>query len=210
MKSTRPYAQRVRADRSHATHQRILEAVLALVAERGTAHAPLSDVAARAGVSVQTVLRRFGSAEGLRAQALHYADALIRLERASPVGDTDAAVAAVAGQYERRADAMLALLAVETTDATARRLTTVARAAHRAWVEQVWAADLSRIADPVREELTDLLVVATDLHTWRSLRRERGLSPPQTEARMRRLVRAVLADTDHSDSDPVPEGGPDG
>jgi len=45
----------------------------------------------------------------------------------------------------------------------------------------------------VREELTDLLVVATDVYTWKLLRRDRGLDRPTAEARVRHLIVAVLA-----------------
>lgn len=193
MKS-RPYAQQVRADRSRETHQRILDAHVALVAERGALRVPLADVAVKAGVTVQTVLRHFGSADVLRARTRAYADELVRLERAAPVGDAAAAVSAVVKQYEARADAMLVVLAHEPTDAAARRLATAARAAHREWLERVFAGAVSGCAPVAREEVVDLLVVATDLQTWRLLRRETGLSRQRTEERMLRLVRAVLTD----------------
>ncbi len=194
MKS-RPYTQAARADGRRETHRRILDAHIALVAERGALRVPLAEIAEKAGVTVQTVLRHFGSAEGLRAATHDYAQELVRLERAVPVGDAAAAVAAVVAQYEARADAMFVLLAHETTDEGARRLTTGARAAHREWAGRVFADVLAGCAPAAREELVDLLVVATDLQTWRLLRRELGLSPRSTEERMLRLVRAVLADT---------------
>ena len=41
--------------------------------------------------------------------------------------------------------------------------------------------------------LVDLLVVATDVYTWKLLRRDRRLSVARTRERMEALVRAVLA-----------------
>ena len=189
----RPYVQRVRAERSAETHTRILEAVVALVAERGTPDVTLAEVAMRAGVSVQTVLRRFGSGDGLRAEMLEHALRLVREERRSPTGDLAAAVAAVVDQYERRGDAVLALLAHEATSAQVREFTDQGRLEHRRWVERVFQPALHGAAEPDREELTDVLVVATDIATWRLLRRDRGLSRADVEARMRRLVSAVVA-----------------
>ncbi len=196
---TRSYTQTARADGRRETHRRILDAHIALVAERGALRVPLADVAEKSGVTVQTVLRHFGSADGLRAATHDYAQQLVRLERAVPVGDAPAAVAAVVAQYEARADAMLVLLAHEATDEGARRLTTGARAAHRDWVRHVFADVLAGLVPAAREELVDLLVVATDLQTWRVLRREIGLSHRRTEERMLRLVRAVLADSTAAD-----------
>ena len=41
--------------------------------------------------------------------------------------------------------------------------------------------------------MVDLLVVATDVYTWKLLRRDRRLSVRRTCERMESLVRAVLA-----------------
>ncbi len=42
---------------------------------------------------------------------------------------------------------------------------------HRDWVETIFALRSS----PGGEDLVDLLVVATDVYTWKLLRRDRGL-----------------------------------
>ncbi len=70
------------------------------------------------------------------------------------------------------------------------RITERGKALHRAWVEEVFAPDLAGAPDP--EELTDLLVVATDVYTWKLLRRDRGLGRDRTERRMRHLVTRLL------------------
>jgi AcrR family transcriptional regulator len=49
-----------RAEAAEATGERILDAALELFGERPTDQIPLDEVASRAGVSVQTVIRRFG------------------------------------------------------------------------------------------------------------------------------------------------------
>jgi hypothetical protein len=66
------------------------------------------------------------------------------------------------------------------------------RRIHRDWVEEVFAPQLADLAD--REELVDLLVIATDVLTWKILRRDSGLDRASTCQRMRRLVTAVLLD----------------
>ena len=59
----RPYALGKRASTSEETRRRILEAIVALHAERGIAVTTAVDVAARADVSVGTVTRYFPSLE---------------------------------------------------------------------------------------------------------------------------------------------------
>ena len=61
---------------------------------------------------------------------------------------------------------------------------------HREWVEEVFAPQLAARRD--RKELVDLLVVATDLLTWKILRRDGGMDRSTTCKRMLRLIRAVL------------------
>jgi hypothetical protein len=57
-------------------------------------------------------------------------------------------------------------------------------------VQEVFAPYVAGADDP--EELTDLLVVATDVYTWKLLRRDRGLGRDRTERRMRHLVDRIL------------------
>jgi len=64
------------------------------------------------------------------------------------------------------------------------------RQVHREWAEEVFAPQLASRRD--REELVDLLVVATDLLTWKILRRDGGMDRSTTSERMLRLVQASL------------------
>jgi hypothetical protein len=97
--------------------------------------------------------------------------------------------------YERRGDSVLLLLAQEATEPFAREVTSSGRALHRRWVQDTFAPLLTAGADAgaAAEVAVDLLVVATDVYTWKLLRRDRGLSVARTRSRMESLVRAVLA-----------------
>ncbi len=55
----RPYEKRRRAEHERATHRKILDAALALIAESGAASLTVSAVARRAGVQRLTVYRHF-------------------------------------------------------------------------------------------------------------------------------------------------------
>jgi hypothetical protein len=48
---------------------------------------------------------------------------------------------------------------------------------------------------PPADERVDLLVVATDVYTWKLLRRDRGLDRANAEHRVHTLICAVLATT---------------
>ena len=65
----RPYRMVARAKSTEATGERILDATVELFWERLADQIRLEDVAAVAGVTVQTVIRRFGTKEELFAAA---------------------------------------------------------------------------------------------------------------------------------------------
>src|SRR5690349_7298305 len=189
MKATRSYTMRARAETTEATRRRIRESVNALSEERLSLEIVLADVAERAGVSVQTVLRHFGSKENLFAASLAHRLTQVRAERATPAGDVTAAVAAITASYEREGDWMLAILTQERVDETCAQIVNRGRAVHREWVSTAFAPQLA--GRPDREALVDLLVVATDLYTWKLLRRDAGRNRATTTERMLHLVRAV-------------------
>ena len=193
MKSTRGYTMTHRARAVGETRQRILDASVALHAERLVADISLEDVAGRAGVSVQTVLRHFGSRTGLVEASVEHAREAVVAERRTPVGDVAAAVRTIVDHYERRGDGVLVMLAQEPHQELMARVTADGRRLHRAWVEEVFAPHLDAAAD--RATLTDLLVVATDVYTWKLLRRDRGLARDLTENRIHLLVRSLLGTT---------------
>jgi AcrR family transcriptional regulator len=190
MNATRPYTMTTRARGVEGTRARIIEACVALHGERPVTDIALEDVAARAQVSVQTLLRHFGSRSGLEEASFERARQAVADERRTPVGDVGAAVHVIVDHYERRGDQALLMLAQERHQELMARITEHGKAMHRAWVAEVFAPFITGADDA--EALTDLLVVATDVYAWKLLRRDRGLSRERTESRIRRLVEALL------------------
>lgn len=190
VKPARSYTMRARAESTTRTREQILDAVIALSEERLSVEIILADVAARAGVTVQTVLRHFGSRQGLFEQAQARRVARVRAERATPVGDPASAVRTIVAFYDRLGEWSLRLQAQEHSDELSRQTVVLGRRVHREWVEEVFAPQL--IARRDRKELVDMLVVATDLLTWKILRRDGRMDRSTTCKRMLRLVRAVL------------------
>ena len=198
MKTTRTYTMTARAEAAERTRTRILDAAVDLATTRLLAEITLDDIAAHAGVSVQTVLRRFGNRAGVIEAAHAHATAEVDLERQAPVGNVSAALAVLVEHYERRGDGVVLLLAQEGSDEQVRQITTAGRRLHRDWVQRVFAPYLRPDATP--DELLDLLIVATDVLTWKQLRRDLRLNRATAELRMRRLVTALIQDqTQHQE-----------
>jgi AcrR family transcriptional regulator len=190
LKRTRTYEMRVRAESTIKTREQIMDAVIDLSEEKLSLEIVLADVAERAGVSVQTLLRHFGSRSGLFEQAQSRQVEQVRAERATPVGDAAAAVRTIVVFYDRLGEWSLRLQAQEHSDPLSRQTVELGRRVHREWVEEVFAPQLAGRRD--REELVDLLVVATDVLTWKILRHDGGMDRSTTCERMLRLVHAIL------------------
>ena len=195
MKTTRTYRQTNRAAAAEETRQRIMGAAFTLQSERLSSEISLDDIADRAGVSVQTILRRFGTRAGLFDETVAWANEKVADERRAPAGDIPTALRILVDHYELRGDMALMMLAQETTYAHVRRLSDAGKDMHRTWVADVFAPQLAHLSGAGREEALDLLVIATDVYTWKLMRRDRGLSRNQTERRINALVAAVLAAT---------------
>jgi len=191
MPSERGYSMANRSMAAARTRERILQMTVALATEKLTVEIVLADVAARAGVTVQTILRHFGSKDGLFGEAVEFATAEVVTERDAPVGDVCAAVRVIADHYEARGDWVIALLGQEASDERIRAVTSGGKHLHRSWVEQVFAPQIAAAADA--DGAADLLTVATDVYTWKLLRRDRQLDRERTEQRIRSLVDAIIA-----------------
>ncbi len=190
MKSTRTYTMSIRADSVAETRQRIIAAFFELGRERMFPDISLDDVAAAAGVSVQTILRHFKSRAGLTEATMDHAIATVTQERQAPVGDVEAAVAVIVGHYEDRGQTALLMLAQESSDPQVAELARRGRAMHRTWVRDVFAP----FAGP-RDPLIDLLIVATDVYTWKLLRIDRRYSRARTEQLIHRMATSLLEGT---------------
>jgi AcrR family transcriptional regulator len=97
----RPYRMQARAQAAAATGERILDAAVAVFWQRPVDEIPLEEVARRAGVSLQTVIRRFGGKQGLFAAAAQRETERVRRQRdQAPVGDVRRAVRNLLDHYE--------------------------------------------------------------------------------------------------------------
>src|SRR5689334_19568277 len=111
MKTTRTYTQTARAAAAEETRLRIIEAAFSLQAERLSSEISLDAVAERAGVSVQTVLRKFGSKAALIEESVRHVNARIVEERRVPAGDVPGAIRVLLDHYDAHGDFALLMLA---------------------------------------------------------------------------------------------------
>lgn len=188
----RSYEMRARKDTTEATYNAIVQAALDSVAAKRSLSVTLGSVADRAGVTVKTVLRHFGSRDALIDAAWSRALHDVVLERSAPPGDHEGALTVLIEHYELRGDMVLGLLAEEDEDPRARQICDSGRLGHRGWVADVFGPELPAEAVE-RSRLVDALAVATDVYGWKLLRRDRGLSVDEVRDRMLLMTSAILA-----------------
>jgi AcrR family transcriptional regulator len=183
MKTQRAYSMELRAAAAEATRERILGAAADAFLEHWYDDVTIASVAERAGVSGQTVVNHFGGKEQLAAAAYdRLAEQVVAKRYAPAAGDVRALVEALLEDYETTGGSVVRLLALEEKVPSLRPLLARGRAGHREWVETMFGAP----------ELTGELVVATDVYTWKLLRRDQGLSRDETVASILKIVEALL------------------
>jgi AcrR family transcriptional regulator len=191
----RPYRMSARADAAQATLDRVLTVAVELFTELPYEDVSLDAVAARAGVAKRTVLRRFGSKDALFGEAMQRAvGEMIQHRNAASVGDIEAAIANVVGQYERWGDNRLRLLAQEDRIPVVAEWVRGGREWHWGWVERVFAPLLEGESGATRKRHVAALVAVTDVYTWKLLRRDAGLSRDDVELALRELLAPLMGD----------------
>ncbi|MEW6582254.1 MAG: helix-turn-helix domain-containing protein [Actinomycetota bacterium] len=189
----RAYRMVARAEAAAATGERILDAAVELFWERPGEQAPLDEVARRAGVTVQTVIRRFGGRDGLLAAAAdREAERVGRQRNEAPVGDPRGAVRVLVDHYEEMGDRVLRLLAEEQRVPALGELADRGRAFHRDWCARVFPSALEGRTGVERRRRLAQLVAICDVYTWKLLRRDAGLSRRQTELALLELLEGLL------------------
>jgi len=182
----RAYSSPIRREAAERTRIEILDATIALAYELERTDLTLEQIATRAGRSVQTLLRHFGSLDALIEAAVQRGTAQVARERSAPDGDIAGAIELLVAHYELRGRFVLRVLAREPAEET---VSGPGRLLHRGWVQHVFARAIALASDP--DALTDVLVVATDVYAWKLLRLDRGLSADEVTLRMRLMTEAL-------------------
>lgn len=188
----RAYRQSARAAAAEATGERILDAFADHLRRQWFDEIRLEDVAQDAGVTIQTVIRRFGSKEGLLDAMHERLGGEIRQRREVAPGDIAGAIASIVEDYEKVGDLIMRTLAQEDRYAAVRAMTDVGRAMHREWIGKAFEPWLERLAPDDRRRASDALVVAGDIYVWKLIRRDMQRPVAEYRALVEKLCAAAI------------------
>ena len=191
-KTKRNYQMKKRAESSVQTAQDIYIATVELWHERSIQHITLDAIAARAGVSIRTIIRRFGSKKGLFEACIQNTEPESEREKAT-VGNIEEAIHYLLMDYEAHGDAIIKTLAIEDELEVAQITLESGRKYHQAWCARIFAPFLSSNDDVASEQTLRCFIVATEFYLWKLMRRDLKYSFEETKETLLKLVKAIVA-----------------
>jgi len=192
MSETRTYRKKARAQSEEATGKAILDAAYHEFSRELFDRVTLNRIAELSGVTVQTVIRRFSSKEELFRQFALREEKRILMQRNVPEEEgLESAIHALIGHYERDGDFVINFLAQENQFEEVKKITDHGRKVHMEWVEKYCRHLLKGETEEEREQKLFAAIAATDIGTWKLLRKEYGMEPEIIAGVMMRLLNGI-------------------
>jgi AcrR family transcriptional regulator len=189
----RQYRMKARARSTEATREAILDAVEVAFEELFYDEITLEAIAERAGVTVQTILRHFGSKESLYAASMLHVGNKMGTDRGLvPVGNVKEIVDDLVDHYEKWGNRVLRILVQEDRVPAIHQVADIGRVFHTQWCAEAFSPGLKGLRGAKRERRLAQFVTCTDIYTWKLLRRDRELSPKETKLAMRELIEPLM------------------
>ena len=185
-----------RAEAARATGEAILDAACAAFGRERFDRVTLNEIATSSGVTVQTVIRRFGSKEDLFEAVARREGARVVADRMVDAdADLDTALITLLHHYEEDGDVVLHLAAQEQESDPVRDVVLRGRRVHREWVERHCRDLFAGVRGRERERRVHAAIAATDLSTWKLLRRDLALERTEVAEIMKKLLSGLAEET---------------
>ncbi|WP_375785169.1 TetR/AcrR family transcriptional regulator [Bradyrhizobium sp. Pha-3] len=179
----------------------------ALLAERWFDEITLDDIAAAAGTTRQTVIRRFGSKTGVLSAMAAQMDVSIQSQRwSTPAQSVAEIVTLLIDDYERTGDIIVRTLGQEARIPEFAAVLDRGRKGHRGWIKDMFKAWLDKLDGQARGDRLAQLLVQTDVWIWHLLRRAQGHSAAQTHRLMTQAIERLLREDPTTDPVSIEKG----
>jgi Bacterial regulatory proteins, tetR family len=189
---TRKYEMSSRAQAAEKTSNEIMRALGELWLIHSIHEITLDMIAEKAGVTVRTVLRKYGSKEGLMEAATEKDPVGIKsIKDTAIAGDIEMAATTLMKEYEYSGMAVIRTLAVENEFPFASKVLNKGRKFHKEWCERVFKPFLPKKADKNYHIMVGAFYAATDIYKWKLLRKDMGYSPEDTEKIFIKTIQAL-------------------
>ena len=193
-KATRHYLQGARASQTEANAKSIVQSAVQLIySVQRISEITLEDIAQKSGLTVRTILRRFGSRDGVLDAA--FAELSKKIEQdllPTTPGDIEAALRSLLQLYEKNGDLNVKALQQEHELPLLQKLMEHGREEHRAWVASAFAPCLAHLDERARDQRITELYAATDVYLWKLFRRDLRIGKNRTAEAFRDLVFGIV------------------
>lgn len=191
--TSRGYRQQARATAAEERTDRILKAALDLFLELPYEQVTLAAVADRAGVGLQTLIRRVRTKDGLVEAVNGWIVPAITSHRGQPRSFTPEDMAeTVCSHYERWGAATGRTIKQEDSSPALKASADSGRRAHRDWVAACSADVLEPLPEAEARAVLARLVTVTGVEAWLVLSRDCGLPPQEVRRSVAHLVVGAL------------------
>ncbi|GAB2603069.1 TetR/AcrR family transcriptional regulator [Pseudactinotalea suaedae] len=190
----RKYRMSARAEAAELTAERIVDAMLERLRTTPYERVRLEDVAADAGVTAQTVIRRFGGKPMLMTATVERELGRIATRREAAIGASpEQTIRALVDHYEIYGLLILKTYSEAPLVAGLPELAARGRAYHVDWCRRAFAEHLAvGLDDATRGRRLAQIVAVCDATTWRILRVDGDLTPAATERATTELLTPLL------------------
>jgi AcrR family transcriptional regulator len=196
MNARRAYDMTGRTAAAAQTAERITSTAMGLLKTEPVADITLNDIAAGAGVTVQTVLRRFGDRDSVFAAAIEgFALEVFAQRGRASSDDLDDAVTNLVDHYEQWGALVIKMISEQAASPALRATVEGGAEFHRDWCSRVFADSLAGLPRPDRMRRTAQLTAICDVRTWDLLRRQGRLSRAQTHQALVELLEPLTIST---------------
>jgi AcrR family transcriptional regulator len=191
----RPYNKVARERAQQRTREALLNAADAELYEDRWQQTTLQALSAKAGVTKQTLLRHFGSKDGLLLQALIRGAAHVLEQRwSAQPGNIDLTVENLLDHYEQWGERSLRIGAWQRGATPLAKLSQTARQVHYDWVDFAFAPQLQALDARLRARRRGALIALCDVQTWWILSHDLALERADVHATLTDAIERLLAE----------------
>jgi Bacterial regulatory proteins, tetR family len=192
MKSSRKYTMTSRAESTAQSANEIIRVIRELWVKHSIHEITLEMVAKNANLTVRTILRKYGSKEGVFEAAIRYGTPDIRSFRdEAQVGDIALAVSLLIKEYEYMGAAVIRTLEAENELSIAAKILKKGRLTHKTWCAHIFGPYLPKKTDKNYSTMLGAFYAATDVYKWKLLRKDLGYSKTETEEILLKTVQGL-------------------
>jgi len=198
-KEKREYDNSKRHREAEQTKLEIVQALGRLWMKYSLTDITLDMVAEEAGVTTRTVLRKFGSRDGLLNETLNYDTGNISSDRHNAkVGDVEDILNTLLDNYETMGDAAIRTIHLEPELEIARKIGEQGRKVHRDWCKKMFAPYLPNETSSEYEIKLTAFIASTEIYLWKLMRKDLGLSKKETFQVFKRMLEGLIHNNTHN------------